>query len=94
MARRTIGQVFREARDRKGLSQRAVAAVAGVSQTAARNMEADTAGAIELRVAHRLLAAVGLTLADISPLMPPVRLKPAPAKPGRPRNPENNPGKS
>jgi transcriptional regulator with XRE-family HTH domain len=64
----TPGDRIREARKRRGMTQRELAAAADLSLSAVKKIEADTMGAIRLATAHRIAMALGVpTLALIDP---------------------------
>ena len=66
------GDRAREARKRRGMTQRELADAAGLSLSAVKKIEQGTLGQLRLETAHRLAAALGVTtLAIADPMQEP-----------------------
>jgi transcriptional regulator with XRE-family HTH domain len=68
------GDRIKEARKRRGMTQRELAEAAGLSLSAVKKIEQGTLGAVRLETAHRLATALGVTtmaVADPAPPAPP-----------------------
>jgi transcriptional regulator with XRE-family HTH domain len=70
----TPGDRIKEARKRRGMTQRELAEAAGLSLSAVKKVEQGTLGQLRLETAHRLAVALGVTtmaIADPTPQPPP-----------------------
>jgi transcriptional regulator with XRE-family HTH domain len=66
----TPGDRVREARKRRGMTQRELAIATGLSLSAVKKIEQNTLGQLRLETAHRLAVALGVTTLAIADPMP------------------------